>query len=166
MNNSADAALTYSSSELTKLGYSLTELNTQQTLMCSADGTQCICLEELICENDQACPSLEENLRIFNQALDSSDTPVDCRHASVGTCGAFTYFQFNGDIHKREMRWFDKNGKLLGVRNATDYAAYCGNKTRIVYRGKIPKCEKSVQEKHICGEQWSHGLSPLKTLGL
>ena len=41
------------------------------------------------------------------------------------TCGDYRYFDFEGDIHRYELRFFGTDGRLGAMRNWTDYAAFC-----------------------------------------
>ncbi|HJL14968.1 MAG TPA: hypothetical protein RMH99_04890 [Sandaracinaceae bacterium LLY-WYZ-13_1] len=49
------------------------------------------------------------------------------------------------------MRWFDADGRIVGVRNVTDYDAYCGGSTAR-FAGRIPRCDEMRIDEQICGE--------------
>jgi len=160
----------YNDQELKSLGFKLSKVNEDQSLLCHKNNpSKCVCYEAkpLTCEADNSCVSLDENVRVFQQALDASGDGVlvSCNGAVVGRCDDFSYFDFDGDIDRREVRWFDREGSLVGMRNATDHFAYCKGKALIKYSGKIPKCAKSIPEKTLCGDPYNHGLSPVQSLG-
>lgn len=96
---------------------------------------------------------MEENVDLFRRALATKQNgrSVECRRGETGRCGAFRYFNFDGDVERHEIRWFDSTGKLVGQRNSTDYAEYCGGKARIRYQGRVPKCDSMEREEVICG---------------
>ncbi len=157
----------YSFEELAEI-YDAKEVAPQQWLLCTRGNSEnCICLEQLPCLATDTCASFQDNIKEFEQALARTTEPtVDCQHGSTGACGNFQYFQFSGDNNRREMRWYDSAGEQVGQRNATDYPAYCHGAAKTLYQGKIPKCAASQQTRHICGDNWSHGLSPLQSLGI
>jgi hypothetical protein len=78
----------------------------------------------------------------------------------VGTCGPFRYFDFEGDVDRHELRWFDAAGRLVGQRNQTDHPAYCGGKTRKMLLGRVPRCEVMTRQTILCGKT----ESPLATV--
>jgi len=111
-------------------------------------GSSCVCREALPYET-----TFEENLRVFRAALDEGqgDRQVTCLSGVVGSCGAFRFFLFVGDIYRHEVRWFDADGALVGVRNVTDYDAYCGG-SLARFAGQIPRCDAVEVDEVICGE--------------
>lgn len=168
LSTTPDAELYFSKTELLDRGYSLFPVDTNQTLVCAnLDITQqhCFCWQPLPCEEQGNCIRFDENIQAFKHALQQNEAQVECQHADIGTCGAFTYFHFRGDIRRREIRWYDPQGVLIGQRNEADYPAYCDNKASISYQGKIPKCPKSEQTENLCGTVWSLPLAPLDSLG-
>jgi hypothetical protein len=107
----------------------------------------------LPCETNHACPTVGDNVGNFRRALVAKDNgrSVECRRGELGRCGQFRYFDFDGEIERHELQWFDAAGTLVGQRNSTDYAEYCGGRARIRYQGRIPMCDAMEREEVICG---------------
>lgn len=127
--------------EVRRLAAKVTTLKGGRLLVCGDAETtaNCVCLEPLPCGKDDkdgkdGCLTLERNLEVFRSGLAGKEKSrkVDCRHAEVGSCGAFRYFAFNGDIERNDLRWFDASGGLVAARSATDYPAYCGGKAHSI----------------------------------
>jgi hypothetical protein len=153
----------YSLEELRGLGLILTSAGEGETLVCGSEAnSQCLCLMPLECAS-AGCIQLSENVAAFRSALTqpAPGTKVQCDRAGVGDCGAFRYFDFQEDLYRREVRWFDASGALVGQRDVTDYAAYCGKQTRVRYVGRIPKCGAATARELLCGEP-PRTLSPLE----
>ena len=145
----------YTESEIRDLGFRIVKLDDQYSLLCSNESNRdCVCLEPLPCVEAGNCIGLEENIDGFKAALNQKQEgrSVNCQRAEVGQCGNFQYFLFNGDISRRELRWFGANGTLVAQRNSTDYNAYCNGKARTRFMGKIPKCASTVRKELICGQ--------------
>ena len=134
--------------------------------MCSAEGNgECLCLAPLDC-GEGGCITYEANVAAFRQVLEKppEGVKVYCDRAEVGRCDAFRYFDFEGDVERRELRWFDATGALVGQRNVTDYQAYCGEQTRVRYQGRVPRCGQLSGSEHICGDQKRPAKTPLEDL--
>ena len=145
----------YSQSEIHSLGFRIVKLDDQRSLLCSNVSDQdCVCLESLPCIETGNCIGLKQNVDAFRNALNQKQEgwSVDCRRSEVGRCGNFQYFLFDGDINRRELRWFDQSGHLVAQRNSTDHNEYCDGKARTRFMGKIPKCETTVREELVCGK--------------
>jgi hypothetical protein len=144
----------YQQADLRSLAAHIKPLKKERQLLCGEEGSKnCVCLEPLPCESQSNCIGFQENVDAFRKTL-AAKTPgrsVDCRRAEIGTCGSFRYFDFEGDIARREMRWFDENGRLVAQRNSTDYEEYCGGTSRTRFQGKVPRCEKMARTELICG---------------
>ncbi len=160
----------YSETELNDLDFRTIKLNKQQSLLCSNNSDlDCVCLEPLPCTDTGNCISLKENVNAFRTALNTKqeDRTIQCDRGEVGRCDDFQYFLFNGDMHRRELRWFNHSGELVAQRNSTDYKAYCEGKARTRFMGKIPKCTSSVQKELICGKaetELSNAVEDLRRL--
>jgi hypothetical protein len=143
------------------MGATVTPLPGAQTLVCGAGARNCVCLAPLPCLETGNCPSFDQNLTAFRAALaaDGGDRTVTCRRAETGRCGDFRYFNFEGDIERRELRWFDSAGHLVAQRNRTDHQAYCDNRSLIRLMGAIPKCAPVVRDQVLCGNA-THPLAP------
>jgi hypothetical protein len=160
------AAPYFSVEELAALGFSATATGDGETLLCStADGGKCICLAPLDC-GGQPCITYDQNVAAFRAALDKPEPGVTltCERGQVGRCGSFRYFDFEGDLYRKELRWFDETGVVVGQRNVTDYQAYCNKQTRVRYQGRLPRCEKTSDIEGICGENTRPGMTPLEDL--
>ncbi|NOX43547.1 MAG: hypothetical protein GXP19_07420, partial [Gammaproteobacteria bacterium] len=145
----------YSETELSDLGFRTVKLDEQRSLLCSNDSDlDCVCLEPLPCTTAGNCISFKENVGAFRTALNQKQQglTVQCGRGETGQCGNFKYVLFNGDIHRRELRWFNNSGELVAQRNSTDYKAYCDGKARTQFMGKISKCASSVRKELICGK--------------
>jgi hypothetical protein len=177
-SSTEEASGYFSLEELKIQGHKISAVETQpapnssahanQFLVCSKlHPADCICLEPLPCEGNNTCIKFADNVGALEEALKKpGKNTLFCQYADIGMCGDFRYLNFAGDMQRREMRWFNAAGTLVGQRNATDYPAYCNGMSKVLYQGKIPKCAVSVQERSICGEPWAHNLTPLQTLGL
>jgi hypothetical protein len=160
------AAPYYSVEELRALGLAASAAGDGEMLVCSAEGNgECVCLASLDC-GEGGCITYEANVTAFRQVLEKAPQGVKvyCDRAEVGRCDAFRYFDFEGDLERRELRWFDETGALVGQRNVTDYEAYCGHQTRVRYQGRVPRCEKLSGSEHICGEHRRPARTPLEDL--
>lgn len=152
--NSAASAEYYTVEELRDLGLRTTSMPDGETLLCGPEGdSQCLCLSPLDCSAG-GCMKFSENVTAFKSALTrpSPGSKVQCDSAATGECGSFAYFDFQGDLYRRELRWFDAGGALVGQRNISDYAAYCGKQTRARFVGRIPKCATATRRELLCGE--------------
>lgn len=157
----------YSVDDLAALGLRTQALDGGRTLVCGAeDGSGCICLEPLPCEAEGNCITFDDNVEAFRSAVaDGQDgRTVQCDRAETGRCGPFRYFDFQGDVERHEMRWFDENTVLVGQRNETDYQAYCDGATRARFQGRIPKCDAMSSPELICGAAASPPLPPIDDL--
>jgi hypothetical protein len=160
-NTAADPEY-YTVEELRGLGLVLTSAADGETLVCGSEAdSQCLCLMPLDCASG-GCIQLSENVAAFKTALThpAPGAKVQCDKAAIGDCGAFRYFDFQGDLYRREVRWFDASGALVGQRDVTDYAAHCGKQTRVRFIGRVPKCEAAMARELLCGEA-PQTLSPL-----
>jgi len=147
----------YTLEELRSLGMRTASMPDGETLLCGPEGdSQCLCLSPLDCSTG-GCIQFSENVAAFKSALTqpAPGSKVQCDSATSGECGAFTYFDFQGDLYRRELRWFDAGGALVGQRNISDYAAYCGKQTRARFVGSIPKCAAATRRELLCGEALS-----------
>ena len=163
---SAPAPAYYSVDELRALGSSASAAGHGEMLVCSTEGNgECLCLTSLDC-GEGGCITYESNVKALREVLEKppEGVRVFCDRAEVGRCYAFRYFDFEGDVERQELRWFDETGALVGQRNVTDYEAYCGKQTRVRYQGKVPRCEQLSGSEHICGEQKRPGMTPLQDL--
>lgn len=125
------------------------------TFLCGGEPTRrgCVCRRPLPCAAEGDCITLEENLRVFREAISpANERRVRCERAEVGRCGDFRYFYFQGDTHRYEMRYFDARGVLVAQRNATDYPEYCNHSTDVRWMGRVPRCDRLEREELICGE--------------
>jgi hypothetical protein len=144
----------YGERELRAMAAKVTALKKDRLLVCgAAAGTNCVCVEPLPCESQGNCVSFQENVEAFRRALTdkTQGRSVECRRAEIGTCGGFRYFYFEGDVARRELRWFDGAGRLVAQRNSTDDEAYCGGKSRTRFQGKVPRCQALERSEIICG---------------
>ena len=135
-----------------------------RALWCDPASKRCVCHEPLDCGADgKGCLMLGANIETFRDALarGQDGRRVDCRRAEVGTCGDFRYFLFNGDIERRELRWFDGQGHLVAMRNRTDYPAYCDGRAMTRVLGRLPNCAPMARTELICGEAGPEGFSAL-----
>lgn len=166
VENSTKEDAYYSEAELIQEGFRVVKAGNDGSLLCdSADDSNCTCLEPLPCLQSESCTPFSESIKIFKAALHNNEgAQVDCRLGELGHCGTFQYFDFRGDIGRREIRWFDRAGNLIGLREAIDYKAYCNGKTRKRFLGRIPKCLSSKSDELICGEAVNHGLNALDSL--
>jgi hypothetical protein len=156
----------YSPAELNAEGFRIIQLDTGKRLLClGEDDSTCACWRPLACTGD-GCPTFDSNLKAFRSALDApgEGRSVICERAEVGQCGDFRYFDFNGDIHRQEVRWFDNAGRLVAQRNATDHDEYCDGRTSVMFSGDVPKCVTAHREELICGEQGGSINTPLSDL--
>jgi hypothetical protein len=130
----------------------LETLGDGRTLLC-ATSRRCVCFEPLDCEG--GCPSFDENVTIFENAVrhGQGERTVSCEVGETGTCGAFRWFDFEGDIHRYDRRYFDERGAMVATRNRTDYPAYCGGRAMMQVAGPIPACETLVPFHLICGNR-------------
>lgn len=151
--------LFYSDDELREMGLRVERLNEAHAVVCPPDDdVYCECIEALDC-GGEPCITLERNLEIFREALGrKTGATVHCEAAQTGTCGgegaALSYFDFNGDIHRHELRFFADDGgepRLVAMRNSTDYNQYCDGKAMTRWLGGIPKCETMTLGETICG---------------
>ena len=152
----------YSLEELRALGLHVASAGEGEVLVCGTEaGSQCLCLMPLDCGAD-GCIQFTANVDAFKSALakPSQGAKVHCEKAATGVCGTFRYFDFEGDLYRRELRWFDSTGVLVGQRNVTDYAAYCGKQTRARFQGRIPKCTTATRHELICGDA-AAAMNPL-----
>lgn len=144
--------------EIRHLAAKVTKVKGGHHLLVCGDGentASCVCLEPLACgkQGRSGCLNLQQNVEVFRASLVAKDSGrrVDCRRAEVGSCGAFRYFAFNGDIQRDELSWFDASGALVAARSATDYPAFCGGKARIRFQGRVPDCGPMTRDELICG---------------
>ena len=122
------------------------------------DAGQCWCAALLGCggKDQKPCVTYDENVSIFRTALKGVGTgkerrTVTCEQAEIGTCGDYRYFFFDGDIHRTELRFFDKTGAFVGEIALTDYPEYCQDRASKRVRGSIPECTLARTEL-ICGK--------------
>jgi hypothetical protein len=144
----------YSLSDLEALGVEVKALDAQRTLLCGGGAQgRCVCLESLECDRAHGCLSFDENIAAFERALAGKNPgrTVFCEVAEVGRCGDFSYFDFRGDIHRHEMRWFNRSGRLIAQRNWTDYPAYCDGRSNARWLGTIPYCSPISRDRILCG---------------
>jgi hypothetical protein len=127
-------------------GYAITPIDAGETLACGRRGG-CVCLRELVCTG--ACDTLDENVRAFTDALASPDRDVACELADTGKLCDFSYFRFEGDVDRWEQRYFGPNGRLAGIRNATEEPAYCGGRARAMFTGLVPDCGQAARDVTI-----------------
>ena len=149
-------SLFYSDEELRGMGLRVERLSDALAVVCPPDDdVYCECIEALEC-GGEPCITLERNLEIFREALArKTGATVHCEAAQTGTCGDLTYFDFNGDIHRHELRFFADQGgepRLVAMRNSTDYNQYCDGKAMTRWLGGIPKCEAMTRGETICGD--------------
>ena len=152
----------YSLEELRALGLHVASAGEGQVLVCGTEaGSQCLCLMPLDCGAD-GCIQFTANVDAFKSTLAKppQGAKAHCEKAATGACGTFKYFDFEGDLYRRELRWFDSTGVLVGQRNVTDYAAYCGKQTRARFQGRIPKCTTATRSELICGDA-AGAMNPL-----
>jgi hypothetical protein len=150
----ARAPAYFEDADIKALAFQVKALKKDQLLVCGeAGGKNCVCVEPLPCQRQGNCLGFQDNVDAFRQALAAREKgrAVDCRRAEIGTCGEFRYFDFEGDIARRELRWFDGAGRLVAQRNATDHDEYCGGKSRTRFQGRIPRCETLERTALICG---------------
>jgi hypothetical protein len=149
--------------ELVALGATVTPVSEGKRLVCGAGARNCVCLEPLPCEAAGDCISFEDNVAAFRAALAKGQggRRVECERADVGGCGGFRYLRFEGDIERREVRWFDRSGKLVGQRNRADHQAYCGGRARLRFQGRIPRCPSTTRQEVLCGKAEQPLASPL-----
>jgi hypothetical protein len=154
----------YSLDELVALGLHASRLDAGETLLCEAGG-QCICLKPLDCSSG-GCISYDENVAAFRAALKNPGPgrTLSCGRAEIGRCDSFRYLDFEGDVYRRELRWFDEAGALVAQRNVSDHDAYCGEQTRTLYTGKVPRCEKLADADRICGDGKRPAMTALQDL--
>jgi hypothetical protein len=144
----------FDDSDIKALAFQVKPLKKNQLLVCGeSGGKNCVCVEPLPCQSQGNCLGFQDNVDAFRQALAAREKgrSVECRRAEIGTCGEFRYFDFEGDIARRELRWFDGAGRLVAQRNSTDYEEYCGGKSRTRFQGRVPRCESLKRTELICG---------------
>jgi hypothetical protein len=166
--NATPADSFFSEADLLTLGFKVERLTDTMTLACGRHRQLCICLEPLVCTKAQPCSPLDENLRLFQRALDhpTEGRTVSCEWAETGTCGALRYFDFEGDTDRFELRFFGAGGKLVAQHNWTDYNEYCSGRASSRWRGGIPRCYRMQRDKVICGTRDAglFALSPAEDL--
>jgi hypothetical protein len=157
-----------SDAELTALGVRVVALEGGSRLVCGgpAEDTGCVCLEPLPCEASGDCVTFDASVRAFREAVTAGQEgrKVQCNRAEIGRCGPFRFFDFEGDIERHEIRWFDETGRLVAQRNWTDYPAYCGGKARVGFHGRVPRCASPSREETICGEPSLGVRTPVEDL--
>ena len=135
-----------------------------RTLVCGEDARDCVCLEPATCASGN-CPELPSTLAALREALArKGDGALTCGHAELGRCGTFSYLDFNGDNQRHEVRWFDATGRQSGIREWTDYAAWCDGKARTRFVGDVPRCDAPVRAELLCGESTPVMANPLEDL--
>lgn len=157
----------YTEAELRDLGLNVVPLGAGRSLLCGGAGEEpCVCLEPLPCEAAGDCVTFEENVRALRDALahPPEGRAVNCRRGETGRCGDLRYLDFDGDIERHEMRWFDASGRLVAQRSWTDYPAYCDGKSRVLFQGRVPKCASAARDELICGEAATSVRSPVDDL--
>ena len=166
------SSLFYSDEELRGLGLRVVRTSDRRALVCPpGDDVYCECIEALDCGGGD-CIALDDNLEVFREALArKTGATVHCESAQTGTCdgasGPLSYFDFNGDIHRYELRFFaetDGVSRLVAMRNSTDYNEYCDGKAMTRWLGGIPKCDAMSQQERLCGEAKSPPASPVRRL--
>ncbi len=136
-----------------------------RTVICGADSRDCVCLEPAPCADDGSCPQLASTLAALREALArKGDGAVSCGHAELGRCGEYSYLDFNGDNQRHEVRWFDATGRQTGIREWTDYTAWCGGKARARFVGHVPRCDTPVRDELLCGDATASTANPLEDL--
>jgi hypothetical protein len=150
------SAASYADEDLVALGATITALGDGQRQICGAGARNCVCLEPLPCEAAGDCITFKDNVDAFRAAVAAKDAKskrrVDCLRAETGQCGGFRYFAFEGDIERREVRWFDGTGRLVGQRNRADHTEYCGGRTRLRFQGRVPRCSPVARQELLCGK--------------
>jgi hypothetical protein len=137
-------------------GYTVTNADPDETLVCNGPDGGCICLVDLGCEGT-SCMTLDENLDVFKDALAAKgDVQVTCELADTGTLCDGSYFRFEGDIYRLEVRYFGADGHLIGQRNATDYTAYCHGRAMYQFAGTIPDCAAPATDVQILCSDGHH----------
>jgi hypothetical protein len=124
----------------------------------ACDAGRCLCRAPLGCgaKDQKPCITYDENVSAFRTALKGVGNGKDrrtvtCNQAEIGTCGDHRYFFFDGDIHRTELRFFDKAGAFVGEIALTDYDEYCDHRASKRVRGTIPDCSITKTEL-ICGK--------------
>ncbi len=113
-----------------------------------------MCFAPLTCTATGDCVKYDANLAGFKEALARKQGRiVTCESASVSSCGEFRGFDFNGDIHRHELRWFAEDGTLVAQRNVTDYPEYCDGKARVRVLGRLPECGEAQLSETLCGDK-------------
>ena len=144
-------------------GYKVKPVKGGETLVCGSQG--CACFAALDCHGP--CITLERNLAIFDEARKSPTHPVMCELADTGTLCGQKYFRFEGDIYRLETRYFGADGRLVGQRNATDYAEYCDHQAMVRFEGAVPDCAAATDVTTICTDhQHDHPLPNPRSLVL
>src|SRR2546421_4376860 len=106
--SSVPAPAYYAIGELRALGLRVTAVDSRRLLVCPRAGKKgCVCLEPAPCQGTTDCISFDENLRAFRKALahGQDQRTVKCDRGEIGRCGAFRYFDFEGDVERFEVRW-------------------------------------------------------------
>jgi len=135
-----------------------------RTLICGDDARDCVCMEPAACESDGSCPGLQPTLAALREALvRKGDGAVNCEHAELGRCGGYSYLDFNGD-QRHEVRWFDATGKQTGMREWTDYTAWCDGRARARFVGSVPRCAAPARSELLCGDAARNTVNPLDDL--
>lgn len=141
--------------ELAALGARIVALENGESLVCPGAGdANCICRQSLPCEATKNCMVFDGNVQVFRKTLKKpgKGRTLTCDRAEIGKCGAYRYFNFDGDIGRHERRWFDDTGRLVAQRNSSDHDAYCKGRARKMLYGRIPRCETMVSDELICGK--------------
>ena len=155
-----------SMSDLGELGFRAVADVAEGELLCGGDDDHCVCFEPLPCSESGDCVRLEANLAAFRSAIANGQDgrAVECRRAELGRCGAFTYFDFSGNTHRHEIRWFDASGRLVSQRNWTDHDAYCGGRASTRLMGRVPRCDAITRGELLCGKAKPGMRTPLDDL--
>ncbi len=169
---SAVSGAYYSADDLTAAGWTIEDIGQGRRVVCKDggedDGERCFCWTDLPCavghaladhdpgaclpcqqphDGSGGCISRDENVQVFRDAMSN----IACERAELGTCDSFEYFDFEGDVYRYELRFFE-GGHLVGQRNWTDYNEYCGGRTLTRWMGAIPRCTAMTSTELLCGE--------------
>jgi hypothetical protein len=136
--------------DLEHAGATTTKISDTETLLCGKSG--CMCMKELDCAGDE-CITLAENLDVFRKALARDTHRVYCELADTGRFCDLSYFRFEGDIYRWEVRYFGTDGRLVGQSNATDYDEYCEGKATRQFMGRLPDCAMQPRDVELICSQ-------------
>jgi len=157
------------SEDFAAAGKTLTKISDSETLVCAPSAlgapganetaeqrqvrelgevSSCFCLKQLDCKSDD-CFTLQSNLDGFRAALARDTETVLCELADTGKFCDLSYFRFEGDIYRFEVRYFGADGRLLGQSNATDYPEYCEGRAMRQFTGRVPDCKMQPRDVEV-----------------